>query len=67
MALRLGALEDAFLAANVPPDKAAKTAEEVASHESRISGMDTRLTLLSWMVTFNLALSAAILFPVFTH
>jgi hypothetical protein len=67
MALRLGALEDAFLAANVPPEKAAKAAEELVGYESRRSSVDTRLTLLSWMVTFNLALSVAILFRVFTH
>ncbi len=67
MALRLGALEDAFLAANVPPEKAAKAAEELANYESRLASVDTRLSLLSWMVTFNLALSVAIMFRVFTH
>ncbi len=67
MALRQGALEDAFLAANVPPDKAAKADGELAGYDSRLASVDTRLTLLSWMVTFNLALSVAILFRVFTH
>ena len=67
MALRLGALEDAFLAANVPSDKAAKAAEELAGYESRLASVDTRLTLLSWMVGLTLALSVAILFRVFSH
>lgn len=67
MALRLEALEDAFLAADVPPEKAATAAEELAGYESRLSSVDTQLSLLSWMVTYNLALSVAILFRAFTH
>jgi hypothetical protein len=42
MALQLGALRDALLAANIPPEKAAAAAEEVAGYENRL----TRLTTL---------------------
>lgn len=42
MALQLGALRDALLAANVPPEKAEAAAEEVAGYENRL----TRLTTL---------------------
>jgi len=43
MALQLGALRDALLAANVPADKASAAAEEVA-------GYDRDLLVLKWMV-----------------
>ena len=50
MALQLGALRDALLSAGVPPDKANKAAEEVASYENRLSAIEARLSVLTWMV-----------------
>lgn len=57
MALQLGALRDALLSAGVPADKADKAAEEVASYENRLAQIETRLSVLTWMVTTNIALS----------
>ncbi len=55
MSLRLGALHDALLdPGNV--DLARKAAEEVANYENRLAGIEARVTLLTWMVGFNLML-----------
>jgi hypothetical protein len=54
MALQLGALRDAFLAANVPPEKASAAAEEVAAY-------DTRLTHLTPLVQVALGLLVVLL------
>ena len=75
MALQLGALREALLAAGAPPDKADKAAEEVAFYENRLAGIENKLTalagrvdLLTWMVGFNLlAISLALLWRVFGH
>jgi hypothetical protein len=48
MALQLGALRDALLAANVPPDKADRAAEEAAGYETRLASLDAKLTIVLW-------------------
>jgi hypothetical protein len=57
MALQLGALREALLDAGASPAKADKAAEEVASYENRLAGVETKLVkldgrvnLLTWMV-----------------
>jgi hypothetical protein len=50
MALQLGALRDALISAGADAGKAAKAAEELAGYENRLAGIDTRLTLLTWMI-----------------
>ena len=64
MSLRLGALQDALTHPG-DPDLARKAAEEVAGYENRLSSLDTRLAVLTWMVAFNIALTVAILWKVF--
>lgn len=61
MALQLGALREALISGGVSPDLASKAAEEVATYEGRLASTDARLTLLSWMVGANLAISVTIL------
>ena len=51
----------------MPEDKATDAAEEVASFDSRIADPAGRLTLLQWMVGFNLALTVAVVIRLFTH
>lgn len=65
MALMLGSLYDALTEAKVPAEKARRAAEEVASYDNRISAVEAKLTLLQWMVGFNIAVSIAILARVF--
>jgi hypothetical protein len=55
MTLRLGALHDALLDPG-NAEKAQKAAEEVAGYENRLSAIESRLTLLTWMVGVMLSL-----------
>lgn len=68
MALQLGALREALLDAGASPDKADKAAEEVASYENRLAGIETKLVrldgrvnLLTWMVSTNVAVTLGVL------
>jgi hypothetical protein len=80
MALMMASLYDALKAANVDDDKARRAAEEVANYDGainsierkvtvldgRVTALDGRVAMLQWMVGFNLALTTAILFKVFS-
>jgi hypothetical protein len=61
MPLMMGALYDALRQANIPEDVARRAAEEVASYESRIAGVERDLTILKWMVGTNIALTLLVL------
>lgn len=61
MALRMGALYDALLAAHVPEEQARKAAEEVADYNQRIGNIERDLALLKWMVGTNVALTLGVL------
>jgi hypothetical protein len=61
MALMLGALRDALVAAGAPDDKAQKAAEEVAGFENRLAKLEADMSLLKWMVGANIAVSLIIL------
>lgn len=69
MTVMLRKVYDAFRAANVPDEVAAEAAQELASYENRFAGIEQKLTildgrvsLLMWMVGFNLAMTSALLF-----
>lgn len=57
MAIMLGALYDALRQAAIPEDAARKAAEEVAGYESRLSSIEGRLLLLTWMVGVSVTLA----------
>ena len=61
MALQLGALREALIDAGAGEDKANKAAEEVATYETRLASIDTRLTLLTWMVATNIVITLGVL------
>jgi glutathione S-transferase len=61
MALQMGALRDALIAAGTPVDKAAAAAEEAAAFQTRLAGLDARLAVLTWMAGANVALTLLIL------
>ena len=67
MALQLGALRDALLDAGAAPDKADKAAEELASYENRLGSIESRLAVLTWMIGFNLIMTAGILWRLLAH
>ena len=60
MALMLAKLYTALREAGVDDMKAREAAEEVASFENRLANVEASLTILKWMVGFNLALTIAI-------
>jgi hypothetical protein len=73
MSTMISEVYDALLAAGTPEDKARKAAEAIAGYENRFTRIETELgglrgevNLLKWMVGFNLAMTVAILWKVFT-
>ena len=64
---------DAFKEAGASEEKARKAAEAIAGYENRFAKIDERfaipdgrLVLLQWMIGFNLAMTLAILWKVFS-
>ena len=58
MAIMMGDLRTALIDAGASEDLANKAATEVATYESRLASIETRLSLLTWMsgVTLGLVL-----------
>jgi hypothetical protein len=65
MALQLGNTRKAFKAANVPDDVADAAAEEIAAYDTRLASIDTRLSVLTWMVGANITLTLLVAGSVF--
>jgi hypothetical protein len=61
MATMISELYDALKSAGAPEDQARKAAEVVASYENRFARIEADLTLLKWMVGFNLAGTVALI------
>jgi hypothetical protein len=60
MAVMMGNLYSALKQAGADEESAKKAAEAVAGFENRISTLASDITVLKWMVVFNLALTVAI-------
>jgi len=58
---------DALKSAGAPDDQARKAAEAMAAYENRFGRFETDLTLLKWMVGFNLALTLGVLTLIRRH
>ena len=67
MALMLGKLHDALVAAAVDKNLAREAAEEVAGYENRLARIEATLTLHSWMLGAIIALLIAILGKMLLH
>ena len=67
MALQLGALRDALIDAGAKTEKADKAAEELAGYENRLASIDTRLTVLTWMVGTNIVVTLGVLWRLLAH
>jgi hypothetical protein len=65
MTTMISEVYDAFLAAGTPEDKARAAAAAVAAYDQRFTKIEGDLSLLRWMVGFNLALTVAVLFKLF--
>lgn len=57
---------DALKEAGASEEKAKKAAESLAAYENRFGKLDADMTLLKWMIGFNLALSVTMLFRLFS-
>ena len=61
MATIISELYDALKSAGAPEDQARRAAELVAAYDNRFSRMKGDLSLLKWMVGFNLAISGIVM------
>ena len=57
---------DALIEAGASEGKARAAARAMTNYETRISKIESDINLLKWMVGFNLAITVAILFRVFS-
>jgi len=57
---------DALIEAGASEGKARAAARAMTNYETRISKIESDINLLKWMAGFNLALTVAILFRVFS-
>lgn len=70
MAIMMGKLYSALIAANVPDDQARGAAEEIAAFDTLrvdISDLRGKVNLLTWMVSINSAFVLAIFTKLFLH
>ena len=65
MAILMGDLRAALVNAGATEELANKAATEVATYEARLAGVETRLSVLTWMVGANIAIGVATMFRVF--
>lgn len=56
---------EALKAANIPEDKAIRAAESVAAFDTRHSKVERSLTLIKWMLGFNIAVSLSAVYLLF--
>jgi hypothetical protein len=61
MSIMMGNLYQALREGGTSDEGARKAAEEVAGYENRFAKVETDMSVLKWMVGFNLAVSCAIL------
>ena len=57
---------DALIEAGASEGKARAAARAMTNYETRISKIESDINLLKWMAGFNLAMTVAILFRVFS-
>jgi len=57
---------DALIEAGASESKARAAARAMTNYETRISKIESDINLLKWMAGFNLAITVAILFRVFS-
>ena len=66
MSLMMTSLYDALENAGSGEDAARKAAEEVPGYDNRFHKLEADLSLLKWMVGFNLAITTAVFFKLFS-
>ena len=61
MALMLGALRNALVAAGAPAEKADRAAEEAASYENRLAKIEADVSIVKRTIGANIALTLIVL------
>jgi len=67
MTILITELYDALKDAGASEDKARKAAETMADYDSRLASIDTRLSVLTWMVGTNLIVTLGVLWRLLAH
>ena len=65
MAMMMGNLYSALKEAGADEENAKKAAEEMATYDARTNTIESRLSVLTWMVGTNVALTLAIVGKLF--
>jgi hypothetical protein len=65
MAMMMGHLYSALKQAGADEESAKRAAEEVATYDARMNTIENRLSVLTWMVGTNVALTLAIVGKLF--
>ena len=60
MPVMMEKLYDALRSGDVPDDKARAAAVEAADFDFRLARLESQLTLVQWMLGFNLAMTVAV-------
>ena len=66
MSTMISEVYDALKEAGASEEKARKAAEAVASYENRFARIEGDLGVVKWMLGFNLAMTVAVLWKVFS-
>jgi len=66
MSTMISEVYDALKEAGASEEKARKAAEAVASYENRFARIEGDLGVVKWMIGFNLAMTVAVLWKVFS-
>jgi hypothetical protein len=66
MSTMISEVYDALKEAGASEEKARKAAEALASYENRFTRIESDLAVLKWMVGFNMAMTVAVLWKVFS-
>ena len=66
MSTMISEVYDALKEAGASEEKARKAAESVATYENRFARIESDLAVVKWMIGFNLAMTVAVLWKVFS-
>jgi hypothetical protein len=66
MATMISEVYDALKEAGASEEKSRKAAEAIASYENRFAHIESDLAVIKWMIGFNLAMTTAVLWKMFS-
>ena len=66
MSTMISEVYDALKEAGASEEKSRKAAEAIASYENRFARIESDLAVIKWMIGFNMAMTTAVLWKVFS-